>query len=74
MALLLRFFFLFLIFHTLNREFGISSPEPDAIHKHADVRADDGHVPREAGDGAEEVAEQDEDAVELDQEPDQRPA
>lgn len=48
--------------------------QPHAVDKQADVGPDDGYVAREAGDGAEEVAKEDDDAVQLDDEADQRPA
>lgn len=56
-----------------HRQLGVPPPQPRPVHGHADVRADDGYVPREPGDGAEEVPEEDEYAVELDTEADERP-
>ncbi len=58
----------------LDRQLGVSPPEPDAINQDADIRAYHGDIARKASNGAEEVAEQDHYAVQLDEEPDQRPA
>lgn len=57
-----------------DREVRVAPPtKPDAVDQEADVGADHGGVPREAGDGAEEVAKEDGDAVQLDAEADQGP-
>ncbi len=57
------------------RELGVSAAsEAGSIDRHADVRADDRDVPSEASYRAEEVAEQDHDAVELNAEPNQWPS
>lgn len=58
---------------SLYRQLGIPHPQPRPVNSHANVRPHDGHVAREAGDGAEEVAKQHHDAVQLDEEADQRP-
>lgn len=60
--------------HPSNRQLSIPPPQPRPIDRHADIRPHDGHVARERGDGAEEVAEEDGDAVQLHAEADQRPA
>lgn len=51
----------------------VPPPQARAVDEGADVGADDGQVAREGGDGAEEVAEEHEDAVQLDAEADERP-
>lgn len=58
----------------LYGQLGIASSQTRPVHEDANVGADDGYVPCEPGDRAQEVAEQYHDAVELDAEPDQRPA
>ena len=58
----------------LYRKLGVPPPQPDPVHQHADVWSYDRYVPAEASDGAEEVAEEDYDAVELDAEAYQGPA
>lgn len=60
--------------HRSDRQLGIPPPQPHLISHKPDIRPHDGQVPRERHDGAEEVAEQHCDAVELDAEADQGPA
>lgn len=56
-----------------NRQLGIPPPEARPINCHSDIRSHDRYVPRKGGDGAEEVAEEDGDTVELDDEADKGP-
>ncbi|RYP42307.1 hypothetical protein DL768_010356 [Monosporascus sp. mg162] len=57
----------------LHGQLGVAAAEPSAVDEGADVGPDDRQAPSEAGDGAEKVAEEYEDAVELDAEADERP-
>ncbi|KAI9731080.1 MAG: hypothetical protein M1818_007937 [Claussenomyces sp. TS43310] len=57
-----------------NRQFLIPSRNATPIDQDTQIGADDGSIPCEAGDGAEKVTEEDDDAVELDDEADEGPA
>lgn len=66
--------FLIKMYSTSNRQLRIPpSTQPGAIYDDADIRTHNRHIPCEGGDGAQEVAEQDHDAVKLDAEADERP-
>lgn len=54
-------------------QLGVPAPQAGPVDEHADVRPHDGQPAREAGNGAEEVAEQHDDAVRLDEEADEGP-
>jgi len=58
----------------LNGELGVPPSKADSIDGQANVGPDDGDIPREAGNRAEEVAKEDHDSVELDEEADEGPA
>lgn len=57
----------------LYRQLGIPPSDPGPVDGGPDVRPDNRNVACEGGDGAEEVAKQNHDAVELDAEADQGP-
>lgn len=57
----------------LHGQLVIPPPQPYPVDQHPDIRSDNGRVPGEAGNRAQEVAEQHHDAVELDAEPYERP-
>lgn len=44
-------------FSLLDRQLGISPPEPNTINEHADIGANHRYIAREASYGAEKVAE-----------------
>lgn len=77
LTLPLSFFTLYYysLFFFSHRQISVAPAGAEArpVDGHADVGPDDGQVAGEAGDGAEEVAKQHQDAVQLDQEADQRP-
>lgn len=57
-----------------DRQLSIPPSEPSPFNRHSDVWPHDRHVPSERGDGAEEVSEEDGNAIELDDEADEGPA
>lgn len=58
----------------LNRQLRIPPfSQPNPIHHQPNIRSNNRHVAREAGDGAQKIPKQYHDTVQLDEEPDQRP-
>lgn len=62
-----------LVMRLSYRQVGVPPADPCAVDRDADVGAHDGRVARKCGDSAEEVAEQDHDAVQLYAETNQGP-
>lgn len=58
---------------SLDWELRVPPSKAGTVDGHADVRTHDRHPAREAGDGTQEVAEQDDDSIRLDEEADKCP-
>jgi hypothetical protein len=56
-----------------DRQLRISTSQSYSVNEHADIRSNNGYASRKPGNCAQEVAEQNNDSVRLDQEPDKRP-